>query len=250
MNERGAARQPLFDAESAAGVREELNLLYVAITRARQVFIASGIAGARDNENTPYRRLQIALEKLGGGLLHGDELPQAPAVATASAAAEAAADQAPWPSVGERRSVPDAGERFGILLHALLERRTGRASADGWWRDLGFDDVEYGRVLPLAERLLATPALRRFFDPALFRRAWNEIDISGHDGTLRRIDRLVESDDGLWVLDYKSSGSDTLRLDAYRAQVADYARAVAAVFPGRAVRGALVFADGRLLEVT
>lgn len=250
MNERGAARQPLFDAEGAAGVREELNLLYVAITRARQVFIASGIAGARDNENTPYRRLQIALEKLGGGLLHGDELPQAPAVAAASAAVAATAEQGPWPPVGERRSAPDAGERFGILLHALLERRTGRASAEGWWRDLGFDDGDYGRVLPLAERLLATPALQRFFDPALFRRAWNEIDISGSDGTLRRIDRLVESDDGLWVLDYKSSGSDTLRLDAYRAQVADYARAVAVVFPGRAVRGVLVFADGRLLEVT
>ena len=95
-------------------------------------------------------------------------------------------------------------------------------------------------------------ALQRFFDPALFHRAWNEVDISAGDGTLRRIDRLVEfkqPNDALWVLDYKSSGSDTARLDAYRAQVADYCRAVAAVFPGRAVRGALIFADTTLLEV-
>lgn len=156
------------------------------------------------------------------------------------------------PPIGERRSAPDAGERFGILLHALLERRTGKASADGWWRALGFDDAEYQRVLPLVERLLTAPALQRFFDPALFRRAWNELDISASDGTLRRIDRLVEfkqPDDALWVLDYKSSGSDTARLDAYRAQVADYCRAVAAVFPGRSVRGALIFADTALLEV-
>jgi ATP-dependent helicase/nuclease subunit A len=252
MNERGAARQPLFDAESAAAVREELNLLYVAITRARQVFIASGIAGERDNEKTPYRRLEAALQKLGGGLQHGDDLPQVAAAPADSQAPAAIAEALALPQIGERRSAPDAGERFGILLHALLERRTGKASADGWWRALGFDDAEYQRVLPLVERLLVAPALQRFFDPALFCRAWNEVDISASDGTLRRIDRLVEfkqPDDALWVLDYKSSGSDTARLDAYRAQVADYCRAVAAVFPGRAVRGALIFADTTLLEV-
>jgi len=249
MDERGAARQPLFDAESSAAVREELNLLYVAITRARQVFMASGIAGSRDNEKTPYFRLQAALEKLGGGLRHGDELPQAIAGAVASSPAAVAAAAAPLPLVGERRSAPDAGERFGILLHAVLERRTGKTSVDGWWREMGFDDAEYRRVLPLVERLLAAPALQRFFDPALSRRAWNEIDIAAGDGTLRRIDRLVEFNDALWVLDYKSSGSDTQRLEAYRAQVADYAGAVASVFPGHTVRGALVFADGTLLEV-
>ncbi|MFZ2853861.1 MAG: 3'-5' exonuclease, partial [Rhodocyclaceae bacterium] len=252
MDERGAARQPLFDAESTAAVREELNLLYVAITRARQVFIASGIAGTRDNENTPYRRLQAALEKLGGGLAHGAELPQAPAAPEAPVVAEASLDAAPLPRIGERRTVADAGERFGILLHALLERRTGKASADGWWRDLGFDDAEYRHVLPPVERLLAAPALRHFFDPAVFARAWNEIDISTSDGTLRRIDRLVEFDGpdaALWVLDYKSSASDTPRLTGYRAQVLDYCQAVAAVFPDRPVHGALIFTDTTLLEV-
>jgi len=249
MNERGAARQTLFDAESAAATREELNLLYVAITRARQVFIASGIAGTRDNDATPYRRLEAALEKLGVGLLHGAELPQAAAGAVAAPAVAALAEALPLPAIGERRVAPDAAERFGILLHALLERRTGKAASDGWWRALGFDDAEYARVLPLAERLLAAPDLQRFFDPARLRRGWNEIEIAGSDGTLRRIDRLVDTDDALWVLDYKSSGRDTPRLEAYRAQVLDYCQVVAAVFPGRAVRGALLFADASLLEV-
>jgi ATP-dependent helicase/nuclease subunit A len=249
MNERGVARQPLFDAEGAAAVREELNLLYVAITRARQVFIASGIAGERDNEKTPYRRLEAALQKLGGGLLHGVDLPQRAVLPVALPSSTPVDNAAPLPQVGERRTAPDAAERFGILLHALLERRTGKVSADGWWRALGFDDAEYQRVLPLVERLLAAPDLQRFFDPAIFVRAWNEIEISSGDGTLRRIDRLVDFEDTLWVIDYKSSGSATARLDAYRAQVADYCRAVAAVFPARTVRGALIFADASLLEV-
>ena len=250
MDERGSARQLLFDAENAAAVREELNLLYVAITRARQVFIASGIAGSRDNENTPYRRLEAALEKIGSGLLHGDALPQAQKLESASMPlVPVTSVSVPLPQVGELRTTPNAGERFGILLHALLERRTGKVSADGWWRELGFSDTDYHHVLPTAECLLVAPVLQRFFDPAIFRRAWNEIDLSASDGTLRRIDRLVELDDELWVLDYKSSGSDTPYMAAYQTQVIDYMQAVASIFSGFRVRGALVFADGRLLEV-
>lgn len=72
--ERGAARQPIFDAETLAAKREELNLLYVAITRARQVFLASGIENARVRDDTPYRRLETALKHLGGeqALAYGD----------------------------------------------------------------------------------------------------------------------------------------------------------------------------------
>jgi ATP-dependent helicase/nuclease subunit A len=153
------------------------------------------------------------------------------------------------PSVGERRRLPDAAERFGILLHAVLERRTGGQDGEGWWVALGFAEEEYRRVLPVAERLLATPALQHFFDPLKYRRAWNEIDLCGSTGSLLRIDRLVECDDTLWVLDYKSSASDTTRLPEYRQQVTAYCQAVAAIFPSHAVRGALIFADSSLHEV-
>ena len=144
---------------------------------------------------------------------------------------------------------PGASERFGILLHALLEKRTESSEGERWWIDMGFDDAEYRRVLPVAERLLTSPALQRFFSPARYRRAWNELELTSGDGGLQRLDRLVELDDGFWVLDYKSSGGDTARLADYRAQVAGYCRAVAGVFPERAVRGALIFADGSVVEV-
>ena len=82
----------------------------------------------------------------------------------------------------------------------------------------------------------------------------NEIDIAWQGKILRR-DRLVQrrptasTPAAWWVLDYKSSGGDTARLADYREQVAGYCRAVAGVFPGRAVRGALIFADGSVVEV-
>jgi ATP-dependent helicase/nuclease subunit A len=75
------------------------------------------------------------------------------------------------------------------------------------------------------------------------------VELSDGAGALLRIDRLVEFDDGLWVLDYKSSGRATPRLADYQAQVANYCRVVAAAYPGREVHGALLFADTTLVEV-
>ena len=247
--DHGAARQPLFDAESAAAQREELNLLYVALTRARQVFIASGIENARDQGGTPYRLLEAALGRLGGGLAYGDALPMHSSEPTDAAEVPESAPSVPLPRVGERRPPPDAAERFGILLHALLERRTGGQETEGWWKELGYNDIDYGRVLPVAERLLDAGPLQRFFDPAQYRRAWNEVELTSGEGELQRIDRLVELDSAFWVLDYKSSGRDSARLADYQVQVAAYCRAVSGVFPGSQVRGALIFSDATFLEV-
>ena len=135
------------------------------------------------------------------------------------------------------------------MLHALLERRTEGDTSEGWWEALGFSDADYRCVAPVAERILAAPALQRFFDPAQYLRAWNEVDLAGPEGSLLRIDRLVELDSGYWVLDYKSSGRGTERIDDYRAQVSTYCRAVSAVFPQRPVRGALIFSDASVVEV-
>ncbi|NJA87990.1 UvrD-helicase domain-containing protein [Rhodocyclus tenuis] len=321
---RGRQRDALFAADAAAAAREELNLLYVAITRARQVFIASGIAGARDSETTPYRRLERALAQLRSGdgvcaengaapeaavlAVYGDYaegwcdlssladlapraaegrasgdaffgasankvsaavggFPAATDEAVAGStgetqgevpdAAAPTATGAPGAPVGVRRGVPTANERFGVLLHAILEHRTGRIAADEWWLALGFSDEEYRAALPAAERLLNAPILRRFFDPQCYRRAWDEAELVSLDGRLLRLDRLVEfanADGGpgeLWVLDYKSSAATTSRLAEYQEQVDAYCRAIAAIFAGRPVRGMLAFASGDLsaLEV-
>ncbi len=250
--ERGRARQFLFDAEVEASRREELNLLYVAMTRARQVFIASGIENAREREDTPYRLLATALDSLSNRPVYGPGLPVGRGSVVVPAVPEAIAHQ-PLPPVGEHRPAKDVDERFGILLHALLERRTTGvglvASGDRWWAKLGFDDSEYQRALPVAERVLSAAHLRRFFEPSHYVRAWNEVDLKSRAGQLLRIDRLVESEEAFWVVDYKSSRRTTERLGEYRLQVTGYCAAVADIFPGRRVRGVLVFSDASMLEV-
>ncbi|MDH2916039.1 MAG: PD-(D/E)XK nuclease family protein, partial [Gallionella sp.] len=66
-------------------------------------------------------------------------------------------------------------------------------------------------------------------------------------GELKRIDRLVEFDDEVWVLDYKLGDSEDAA--RYRAQIWEYQTAMETVYAGKTVRCALVFADGVLSEV-
>jgi len=66
-------------------------------------------------------------------------------------------------------------------------------------------------------------------------------------GKLKRIDRLVEFDDEVWVLDYKTG--ETTDPAPYRAQMAEYQNAMQSVYAGKKIRCALLFADGVLSEV-
>ena len=88
-------------------------------------------------------------------------------------------------------------------------------------------------------------ALQRFFDPAQHRWSANELEFMLPDGRPGRIDRLVEFEDDIWILDYKSGQGDRFA-ESYTAQLAGYAEAVAAIRPGKVVHAALIRPDGAL----
>ena len=76
----------------------------------------------------------------------------------------------------------------------------------------------------IAERVLASPACRRFFDPRAIEWAGSEVAVASPGGQPRRIDRLVllaAPERCWWVLDYKL---DPAPQDdpALLAQLADY----------------------------
>jgi ATP-dependent helicase/nuclease subunit A len=98
-----------------------------------------------------------------------------------------------------------------------------------------------------AQQLLIAPQLTSFFDAAQHRAAYNEMPYINAKGELKRIDRLVEFDDEVWVLDYKLGDSEDAA--RHQAQMQEYRAAMQSVYAGKSVRCALVFADGKLSEV-
>jgi len=230
---RDGARAAWFDAEDEQCAQEDWNLLYVAATRARQVLIVSGSQPGNAPADTWYARMAAA-QALSAGA--------APAVATTPAPpSRSVHDFLPAPvHVGERRAAPDdaPGLRFGRVFHALLE--TAGRDADAVARAHGLDASQVGAVAAAAARVRAS--FPHFCTGAA------ELDVVASDGTLLRLDRLVEHDGALWVIDYKWSMGDAERL-AYEAQVRRYVVAVRAVAGTQTVRGGIITAAGAFTEV-
>ncbi len=241
----GHARQALFDQERDQDAREGLNLLYVAMTRAKQALIVSGLDGAK--EGSWLARLQTGLARAGfGGLpemAFVDAVSPARAEIQASNRAHAGAGATTQTGGIGRRRPPSSPEIvLGIQAHRYLELVTAGVSDAAIQGDLGLDPATFARVRAMARAILDNPDTRRFFESG---RGYNELEYVGAAGQSRRIDRLVEYDDEVWVLDYKTGGAAA----AYLEQLADYRRAAAALYPGKRVRSALLFGDGRWQEV-
>jgi ATP-dependent helicase/nuclease subunit A len=245
-DERGAAREPWFAEEAALAARESDNLLYVALTRAEQALIVSGDA----ERNTWLRRVDDAWRDLGLPrdlpVAPPQESPRAPVAVRIAA-----------PAVGQRlppaAATPQAAR--GELFHACLEALAppgAHVDLHAVATRLGLD-AELATVEAAARALLAQPPLRRFFDPACYLRAYNERVVLDGSGGVHRLDRVVEFDDAVWVIDYKTgddagSLADAELLALHRDQLSAYRVLLAAVHADKAVHAALLRADGRLLE--
>ena len=112
---------------------------------------------------------------------------------------------------------------------------------------LAIPSAEMKTLWQQAQHLLVLPQLARFFDARQYQSASNEMPYVNAKGELKRIDRLVEFDEEVWVLDYKLGDSeDAVR---YRVQMQEYRTAMQTVYADKTVRCALLFADGMLSEV-
>jgi ATP-dependent helicase/nuclease subunit A len=253
-DERGSARSAYFARQQEFAATENFNLLYVAMTRAKQYLIVSGSDNDKAQDSW-YQRLRAALPKDTLDLTH---LPALAADRTTPAAAATFPGMTQACPTGQRMSSGKSAARLrGIALHRLLEYLTVPGAAPdraAFRRELGLELAAFDALWQEAEAIVATPALARYFDPAQYQRACNELAYVNAQGELRRIDRLVEFHDEVWILDYKMgevpTEQDLSALAApYRKQIAEYRCAMASVFPERPIRTALIFSGGRLHEI-
>jgi ATP-dependent helicase/nuclease subunit A len=246
---RGKKRAPLFEQDASQQAREEMNLLYVAMTRAQQALIVSGNKGSKENRSmTWYDRIAAAVGEQPNPLCNafnaGRDLSRHSKITVGINP-----DLPTTIPVGKRTVRNTAQQQRGIWLHALLQYLTdGLSDKAELQRRL---NIPAGEIEPLwqqAQRLLTLPQLARFFDAALYRSACNEMPYVNEKRELKRIDRMVEFDNEVWVLDYKlGTGEEVAR---YRAQMQEYREAMQTVYADKTVRCALIFADGMLHEIS
>jgi ATP-dependent helicase/nuclease subunit A len=262
--------RPLQAAEAAESEREEMNGLYVAITRARQRLVLSSIEPRRKASDPAWwdRLLPHA----------APWVPQAPAAIAHGAAPADEVVVPAWPAPSFTRTAVPRATPAGVLasaenratligeaFHRLMQWSTGPhgpapGSEAAWLEDalmsaaaeFGLEASEAATARRAAEAVWTSaqcvPLLR---GPGLVW-AGDEVPLA-EGGESLRVDRLVAvrgpGDAGRtwWVLDYKLEPRPQDDADNL-AQLARYRRAVAALQPGEPVRVAFVTGHGELLE--
>jgi ATP-dependent helicase/nuclease subunit A len=248
--------KPLLEREQQARRREEVNGLYVAMTRARERLLLSSVV--------PYRASDP-------GAWWSRLAPHSRPWAPLPAVREGAAAQAParwqplpvWRAAGPASSPPRArpaedeqAARLGQAVHRVLEWAADAVQADlprlvqSACSAFGLGADSRAAVLQAVRAVLDSSAARRFFDPQAVAWAGNEVPVA--DGTeLLRIDRLVALDEAgrrtWWVLDYKLQQTPQ-QVPAYQAQLARYRALVQQLQPQDEVRAAFVTGRGEVVE--
>ena len=270
---RGPGRDALFEREAAQAERERLNLLYVAMTRARQALFVSGVDDGKADSWLAMAKAALERAAMAGlPQMRWDSIPASwegtrPSPASGGRRREFGEPVSPPPEpagcakpavdgwegemgIGTRIDAGGPEADFGIRVHAWLEGLTeGLDEADLAGR-LDLDATTRERVAAMARRILEAPELAPAFDAGRHLAARNEMEFLDPAGRMNRIDRLVEYESEVWVLDYKTGGLEepdpVRRAEPHLTQMSAYRDAARALHPGKAVRVALVFGDGKV----
>jgi ATP-dependent helicase/nuclease subunit A len=274
------ARESLREQEDQIAQIENWNLLYVALTRAKEAVYISGSANKGDPKadaaiakNSWYDRLARAGVDLMPYSLESEInlLDQKISAATADIKQpfESFADfNVSWRgqanrnirfdeelvSVDQQRMID-----LGVAFHAVMEHvvRSGIRNSSEMpsaeeitaWLNISFELVTDARQCAL--NVLNSPKTQNFFFNPAIQASWEELDVADSNGRLLRIDRLIELPDQLIILDYKLSipGPASELFTQYDAQMKIYRECVAVLRPDKPIKSYLLGANGDVLEM-
>ncbi len=257
----GCARDAL-QAEQVARQREEVNALYVAMTRAKQRLVLSSVQPHREAPRSWWQRLSPLCAQLAQPpVAHAGQIRAGPDATPfiLPVLPELPLELQAKDTSGARREsavVADSAESvLGQAMHRLLEWAPLGASSCSALQlqavaaEFSLDASQANQAAAMTQFILSGAAAWAW-DAELIQWQGNEVALTWQGQSLR-LDRLVQRRDSgeWWVLDYKSSAQP--QNDATLvAQLRNYRGAVQAAYPGATVRAAFLSANGRLIEIT
>ena len=239
-----------------AEAREQDNLLYVAMTRASQTLIVCAHQRSRAGGTNWHARIEEALRFLRaqpneqGRLVHG-KIDSGPAgdfrPADAAAQASPAMPAAEPEKRGQLLDAQSEQARRGELMHNLIALLLAGIADEKRLRFiLAVDRDTLAALHADALRMLDSPRFAQLRDSADAIEL--ELPVVAADGTrLLRIDCLLEFEDAVWIVDFKSPPGALA--EDYRDQLIGYRDALAAGGETRRIGMAVLSGDGRFTEL-
>ena len=236
--------------EIAARQREELNALYVAVTRAKTTLAVSSIEPYRAAPNSWWQRLHglagaTAVPDAAVAAEHDQTdtfyLPDLPALVNKTSSARPAPEQ------------DSLSARIGKAMHRLLEFNDFSSPAlSKLAREFRLNAEQTTEAQAMANRIRHGDAAWAW-DESVVQWQGNEVELS-HQGENFRLDRLVQRKDSghtgqWWVLDYKSAINPQQQADLVL-KMKTYIAALNAIYPNQTVKAAFLTADGKVVPVS
>jgi ATP-dependent helicase/nuclease subunit A len=246
--------------EQAARQREELNAMYVAMTRARRWLAISSVTPRIPVDGSWWQRLAPLAAPVPGD-------DDAPGLQTEELAASAADDftlqvlpalSLPPPittaSAPTPKAVTTAESAIGQAMHRLLEwAQPGVPPAGGHhvgavMREFLLEAAQAEQASRMAAAILGGSGAWAW-NPAEIDWHGNEVALN-HQGQALRLDRLVRhrASGEWWVLDFKSALQPERHAELVH-QLRNYREAVRKLVPGAVVRAAFLAGNGGVAEI-
>ncbi|BCG49769.1 UvrD-helicase domain-containing protein [Candidatus Profftella armatura (Diaphorina cf. continua)] len=265
-HEKGMARNILFKREKKFKEQEDWNLYYVALTRAKQLLIISGV---RDKNKTNGLILNSWYERLKGATdlsinfleniinnssklinLYNSNFKESNKIIFSLF-------ESPCLELKNKSIINIAHDKInidkGIIFHNLLERLCLQKK---WpiivptidfisrWLKCSLSLAKIGQEYVI--KVLSQSHLRRFFDASKYLKAYNEMEIVINNITFR-LDRVVEFNDEIWIIEYKLNLFKSEE-KIYRIQLKKYRNSLKTIWMKKKIRVAFITSDGNLLE--
>ena len=250
------------ELEVAQRQREEINTLYVAMTRARTGLALSSIEPAQPNAQSWWARIgqeegvfETAPED-GHARSDGTTIPPEakfflPELPVLTAHATHLNTQTRDIATFDESNDPTDSDsaRVGKAMHRLLEwRNANEVSAMAAAREFELSPSQLIAAQLMAQRILKGDGAWAW-DANLI--GWQADEVALIDqGLLLRIDRLVQikSSQDWWVFDYKSNAAPHEAPELV-AQLSRYRDAVQAIYPDGVVKAAFLTGQGKLIAI-
>ena len=252
---------------------EDTNLLYVAMTRAKQILIISGSDSEKNSVNNWHRDICSALDinadeaviqSYGEAEQPSQATPQAelapldydvrlfqalPNKKTQERSLDTASQQK---QEAEQHLAAQQASNDGVIVHKILELLSLHE----------YDDQALLNRIQIETQLKPSPSsfkaleqqartcmtddrIAKVFEIDPTQRALNEFSIA-HNGQINVIDRLIISDQQAWIIDFKTQqelNHQPLQQQAekFTAQLSRYKSAVSALYPNHSIRCSIIF---------
>ena len=266
--------QKAFEDEKTARQREELNALYVAMTRARQQLVISSHQPHIAPLQSWWQRMQDVAEPINSvspkpvNPVHTEPVEEAseivellvlPSMEYANNGAlnmpvagvfidyDAIKNEANSAEEEVQASLESLESRMGQAMHRLLQR-ADLTKVDAVALEFSLSHQEAEQAAQMAQRIMSGEGAWAWNDAVV---GWqgNEIELATQ-GKLMRLDRLVrrKNTGEWWVLDYKSESQPQNKPELV-AQMRAYVAAVQACYAGEPVKAAFLTATGKMIEI-